>query len=149
MGVKALHSDVFWLADNHYASYLSNQSWHWKQSSLACTSFSAVSARPKYFFRTSSWRKALQSYVLRLAKKCHATFLSNQNWNWKQSSLACTSFPALGAHFIHKVRILIGSGRIAYVVIGQQQNSLYWNDVGYVPQVWACWEQLEQPLRWE
>ena len=105
MGVKSLHSDVFWLADNHHASYLSNQSWHWKQSSLACTSFSAVSARPKYFFRTSSWRKALQSYVLRLAKKCHATFLSNQNWNWKQSSLACTSFPALGAHFIHKVRI--------------------------------------------
>ena len=149
MGVKALHSDVFWLADNHHATYLSNQSWQWKQSSLACTSFSPLRARTKYFIRTSSWRKALQSYVLWLAKKRHATFLSNQNWNWKQSSLACTSFPALWAHFIHKVRIMIGSGRIAYVVIGQQQNSLYWNDVGYVPQVWACWEQLEQPLRWE
>ena len=144
MGVKALHSNVLWLAENYHATYSSNQSWHWKQSSLACTSFSALSAREKYLVRTSSWRKALQSYVLWLAKRCHAAFLFNQNWN-----LRCTSFPALGAHFIHKVRILIGSGRIAYVVIGQQQNSLYWNDVGYVPQVWACWEQLEQPLRWE
>ena len=66
--------------------------------------------------RTSKWglKNCIPTFCDWL-KNYQATFLSNQNWNWKQSSPACTSFPApstwleqanYGKHCIDWVKII-------------------------------------------
>ena len=89
MGVKALHSNALWLAKKYQATFLSNQNWNWRQYSLACTSFPAISASAKYLARTSQLRKALWSYVLWLGENYQTTFLNKSELKLK-TFITCT-----------------------------------------------------------